>query len=392
MGRTNNVKNQVYNICFILSFRLRMKLFSLFFLILFSFSLNAQSLLVNGSFEDVNTCTEYNVECAPEAWISSLNSIVNFYKDPKRAHAGKNCMTIEAGHNKRAYSRTFIRSRLLCGLRKGNHYRIQFYIKSQYNVFDSMGVLFSATDPLLAKVPFHKLTATVYLHDITEPLQIKDSNWYKIEFDYIASGEEVYIALGYFAKKDFKGNKVSEMENRFYVLLDDISLTPLDPKEGICREWQSAKEEIYGENERHEWLEKKIKYLRSYPEPAPSLNKTTYIRIDTLVMPDILFASGKAILQPQSFLLLDSFCRKISSSQTDSVIIEGHTDSTGSLALNQKLSFDRALAVKDYLTMKTAYPAITARGWGFEKPVAENKTNEGRQKNRRVTIFLYIRE
>jgi hypothetical protein len=69
------------------------------------------------------------------------------------------------------------------------------------------------------------------------------------------------------------------MENRFYVFLDDISLTPLDPKEGVCREWQSTKDEIYGENERHEWLEKKLKYLRSYPEPAPSLNKTTYIEL-----------------------------------------------------------------------------------------------------------------
>jgi outer membrane protein OmpA-like peptidoglycan-associated protein len=369
-----------------------MKRTSLLLLTLFPFLINAQSLLVNGGFEDINTCTEYKVECAPEAWISSFNSIINFFKDPNRAHTGKNCMTIEAGHDKRPYSRTFIRSRLLCGLRKGNQYRIQFYIKSPYNVFDSMGILFSSIDPLLSKVPFHKLTPAVYLHDIVEPLQIKDSNWYKIEMDYTASGNEVYIALGYFAKKDFKGNNIKEMENRFFVFVDDISMISLDPNEGICSGWQSAKEEIYEENERHEWLEKKLKYQRSYPEPPPVLSKTTYVRIDTLVMPDILFASGKAILQQQSFSLLDSFCRKISSSQTDSVVIEGHTDSTGSLTLNQKLSLDRATAVKNYLESKTGYGMITVRGRAFEKPVADNKTNEGRQKNRRVTIFLYIRE
>ncbi len=369
-----------------------MKLTAILIALFFSIAAPAQNLLVNGGFEDINTCSEYNVECAPEAWISSLNSIFNFFKDPNRAHSGQNSMAVEAGHDRKYFSRTFIRSRLVCGLRKGNQYRLSFFIKSPHALFDSVGILFSATDPLLLKQPFHRLAPSVFLHNVTAPMHIADSNWYKIELDYTATGNEIFILLGYFGKNDFKGVKVAPREDRFYFYVDDISLSPLDQHESLCRGWESIKEEIYSENERHEWLERKLKYYQTRPPQPPVINKTAYVRIDTLVMPDILFASGKALLEPASYPMLDSFSRKIRSAHIDSVVIGGHTDSTGSLLLNQKLSLDRALAVRNYLLEKTGYNNIIARGWAYDKPVGDNRSPEGRKQNRRVEVFLYIRE
>ena len=301
-------------------------------------------------------------------------------------------MSVEAGHDRKLFGRTFIRSRLICGLRKGNQYLISFYIKSPHNIFDSVGVLFSQTDPLVSKIPYYRIVPSLYLHDITAPLNIKDSNWYKIELDYTAKGDESYIAIGYFAKNDFRGRKVSAMENRFFFFVDDISMTPTDPREGLCRGWETVKAEIYDENERHEWLEKKLHYRQAHPPDLSIVYPTSFVRIDTLVMPDILFATGKALLESQSFTMLDSIANRIRTSQVDSVVIEGHTDSLGNLLMNQKLSVDRAESVRKYLIEKTAYHQIISRGWAFYKPIDDNRTPAGRQRNRRVEVFLYIRE
>jgi outer membrane protein OmpA-like peptidoglycan-associated protein len=169
-------------------------------------------------------------------------------------------------------------------------------------------------------------------------------------------------------------------------------MTPLDPNEHLCEGWEQVREEIYRENERHNLLQKKISYYMKNPPPPPVLTRTIVTRIDTLVLPDILFATGKSDLQPSSFSLLDSFCRGIGERRIDSIVVEGHTDSAGSLSLNEKLSLDRAEAVRTYLQRKLTGAQIRARGWAFSRPVAGNSTPEERQKNRRVEVFLYVRD
>jgi OOP family OmpA-OmpF porin len=77
------------------------------------------------------------------------------------------------------------------------------------------------------------------------------------------------------------------------------------------------------------------------------------------------------------------------------VVIEGHTDSTGTAAYNKKLSQRRADAVKKYLVEKNGIDTnrITAKGYGYDRPIASNDTDEGRQKNRRVEAAVdYIIE
>jgi len=352
----------------------------------------SQNLLVNGSFEDLNTCTEYHVECAPEAWVSSSSGFTNYIKDRQRSHTGVNCMAIEAGNFQQHFRRTIIRSRLICGLRRGANYKLEFYIKSPHDMLDSAGIYFSAVDPLFDKTPLHKLTPSVYLERVIAPMKINDSAWHKVEITYAATGEERFITLGYFAKEDYLGDRVHPLENHYYIFFDDITMVPVDPNERLCNNWEQMKEEVYEENERHSLMEKKISYYKANPPLPPTIIRNAYVKIDTLVLPDILFATGKADLQPQSHALLDSFCRHIEKSKIDSIVVEGHTDSVGTYGLNEKLSLDRAIAVKSYLQEKTGYAQVTARGWAFLKPVTDNKTPQGRQRNRRVEVFLYVRE
>jgi len=72
------------------------------------------------------------------------------------------------------------------------------------------------------------------------------------------------------------------------------------------------------------------------------------------------------------------------------VTVEGHTDSTGGKKLNQKLSAARAEAVKEYLEVNAADPSIEfdSKGFGYDKPLATNKTPEGRAQNRRVDVVI----
>jgi outer membrane protein OmpA-like peptidoglycan-associated protein len=125
-----------------------------------------------------------------------------------------------------------------------------------------------------------------------------------------------------------------------------------------------------------------------------TLTPTKVLLTHTLLLPDVLFETGKKDLHSSSFALLDSFCRHIQGKIVDSLVIEGHTDNSGSTALNERLSVDRAVSVKNYVQqcLSAAKMPIITRGWGSRKPIADNKIPLGRQQNRRVEMVFYIRE
>ncbi len=360
--------------------------------ILLSFSSFSQSLLVNGGFEDENICTEFHVNCAPEGWISTADTYNNFFKIPGLAHSGQHCVAIEAGHSKKQFMRTYIRSQLLCRLRKGNKYRIEFYAKSRHNILDSVGIYFTPYDFLFEKQLHYRITPTLYAADATLTPMKGDTNWQKVSLEYTASGKELYLTLGNFSKRDITGATGISLENHFFIFFDDISLTPEDVNEKICDSWQKTRDEIYEFDARHQFLDRYIKTYTKNPPDPPDIDRTFLQIIDTLILPDILFATDKSELTKNSFHLLDSLCNALLGKQIDSLVIEGHTDSTGTIAHNVKLSQDRALSVANYISEKLLLRqqlSIT-RGWASEKPVADNRTPAGRQLNRRVEIFIYI--
>lgn len=102
---------------------------------------------------------------------------------------------------------------------------------------------------------------------------------------------------------------------------------------------------------------------------------------------DINFDTNKATLKPKSFAILDEAVKLLQQYPTIRIDIHGHTDSQGPDAHNQKLSEDRAAAVRQYLVDKGIAPErLTARGFGESEPIAPNNTAAGRAKNRRVEI------
>jgi outer membrane protein OmpA-like peptidoglycan-associated protein len=350
----------------------------------------SQELILNGGFEDENICTEFVVNCAPEAWITSGSALANYFRDINRAHNSEHCMAVQAGHSTRPYDRTFIRSQLLCRLKKGNKYRLSLFIKSPHPILDSIGVYFGPIEPLMERKPVHLLSASLYF-GTTNTLK-KDSSWQKVIADYTATGDEVFITIANYSRNDINGNTGLSRRNQFLVYLDDISLVPLDGNEKLCDNWEQVKQDIYDFNPRHQFLWRMLKYNRD--SLIVPLHSTQIIIADTLLLPDVLFATGKKELNPASHPLLDSFCRQMNGRKIDSVVIEGHTDNTGTVTLNEQLSAGRATSAASYLSRCPSFANLTiiTRAWGNRRPVTDNSTPANRQRNRRVELFVYFKE
>jgi outer membrane protein OmpA-like peptidoglycan-associated protein len=104
---------------------------------------------------------------------------------------------------------------------------------------------------------------------------------------------------------------------------------------------------------------------------------------------DVSFAVGSATIEPRLRPVLDSFASGLGSQPGMLVRVVGHTDSTGSDAINDPLSLRRAESVRNYLEDRGVSAArIEVAGRGSREPVASNDTVEGRAKNRRVEIYL----
>jgi OOP family OmpA-OmpF porin len=108
-----------------------------------------------------------------------------------------------------------------------------------------------------------------------------------------------------------------------------------------------------------------------------------------MTLGDVLFETGKAELMPGAVTMIRRLARFMQQYQDKRVLIEGHTDSTGSASFNLRLSEDRANAVQSLLLSEgISLNRIETIGYGMSKPVASNSTAEGRQRNRRVEIVI----
>lgn len=119
------------------------------------------------------------------------------------------------------------------------------------------------------------------------------------------------------------------------------------------------------------------------------VSQTADNRLKLEVPADAGFATGRSQLSPTLVGVLSQFSTTLQQNQATHVTIIGHTDSSGSDAINNPLSFDRANATRDYLVGRgVSATRITTDGRGSREPGADNGTPQGRAMNRRVEIYV----
>ncbi|MES2515573.1 MAG: OmpA family protein [Bacteroidota bacterium] len=124
------------------------------------------------------------------------------------------------------------------------------------------------------------------------------------------------------------------------------------------------------------------------PKPV-SIEVNEAVSGSSFVLNNLYYNTNSADLKKESFIVLESFAEYLAENPGITIEIQGHTDNVGAVKANEALSANRAYTVKAYLEEKGVDgKRITAKGFGPNKPVAENTTEEGRSKNRRTEFLI----
>lgn len=135
--------------------------------------------------------------------------------------------------------------------------------------------------------------------------------------------------------------------------------------------------------------DKKIVMERATAGTGVDVVQTADNQLKLSIPSDISFDTGRADIKPNLRPILDQFADGLRNQPNTEVRIIGHTDSTGSDAINNPLSMQRAVSARDYLASRGVdYTRIAVNGVGSHEPVADNGSDAGRARNRRVEIFL----
>lgn len=213
------------------------------------------------------------------------------------------------------------------------------------------------------------------------------TSWMKLEVQYKARGNESRIVIGNFSKDESTGKKkvsfesemlpkwnMHELERVAYYYVDMVSVEKVSDAKSIPD----------------------ILPVQPELQPEPGVVPDTFhmeiarVRLDSsIVLNHIFFAFDESILLPASYKELDMLFNQLQEYPELSIIIEGHTDNLGTYEYNIQLSLDRAMAVANYLLGRgLSVERVSYEGYGYTRPLSDNRTEEGRHLNRRVAFRI----
>lgn len=324
-------------------------------------------------------------------------------KEISEAQVPNNPMGVQKANSGKCYAgfylfshhdyREFLLTQLMSPLTGGVKYDLTFYLSlADYSraTIEQIGVCFLKGSVTYTSSGYITGLKPNYIK-INEEVGTDTVEWHKITLEYKARGGEQYLLIGSFEEGKIEATNVKAPKNSHtrinqrtdrdaYYYIDDVSLRRQPP--------------VY------------VAYFDTIVKPKIDTIKPTVMSNPTidssgnslsmenafekpLVLNNVLFETGEAKLLPTSFTELDSVAVYLKSKSLLKIEIAGHTDNKGSETVNQTLSEKRAQAVADYLVSKGIEPTrITYKGYGSQKPITTNDTEEGRKLNRRVEFML----
>ncbi len=356
----------------------------------------SQNLVVNGSFEDPALALTGD----PEGWNKyfdydtpdyfnfsenpSQNSLFGKYMGGTTPKEGDACMGIFCYRVSRTRKikdvREFIESPLTAALVKDSLYnfRISLFLDAESNVvIRNFGVLFTETrGEIKSGSRLFRMSPAISFN--TDWLD-STGTWMTLEGTYKANGNERYIILGNLlpdyktytlARKVTKetGKKekwrLARQEQAAYYYLDDVSLEPISS--GLMDPVVPEPESFF-----------------------PEYNIAEITKDTAVVLRNVNFVFNSTEFIEGSYPELDRLLRFLEKNAGVRIKINGYADNIGSRGYNLRLSQKRSEAVREYLVLEgIASDRIECEGFGFEKPIRENDSEENRQLNRRVEFVV----
>ncbi|MCK9162814.1 MAG: OmpA family protein [Bacteroidales bacterium] len=360
-----------------------------------------KNLIYNPSFEEYYTCPQkiepYGYMSEAVAWWQPTGGSADYYNKcgSRQCNVPKNKLGIQMPrtgigmvgiYTSKTTYREYIQTEFKEELIEGETYKLTFYVSlSEYSAgaIATIGALF--TEDRIQQDTREMLTdqeITKYDNGISQSIstylkpQIVNSynhpivdteNWVKIEGEYRAHGGERFITIGNFYPAP-QSNCVDLPYLTYllpgaYYYIDDVSLYCLECKE----------EKI---------IENNITITKTKDEKRYEVGQV-------IVMENIFFEFDKSIILPQSFVELNNLISLLNKYPYMKIELSGHTDSKGSDNYNQKLSYSRVKAVYEHLISQgISSKRLQYRSYGSTQPIADNQTDEGRAKNRRVEFKI----
>lgn len=381
--------------------------------LIYSISLLGQkNFLLNGDFEKKTQCphmhtkylrTDTNKILLPYWYFINRSTPDFFHKCATNSDVGIPCnfagcsdaqsgngyigMILRVDSDYYQYNKGYVEhiaTEIYPALVRNHYYLLKFYYKLASNsgiASNGLGVYISSSLPNFNEFEEYKyFQPQMYLDNSNI---INNKEWKEFIGYFIAGGTEKYLTIGNFLPYDSQstqilrnGEPVNEIDNYAYCYIDNVQLYEiLDPAlhqiNTICTQIDLLPEIII---ERHSDIISKLDTL--------ALNKP-------LILENVYFEFDSYLLSAESFATLDSIVSYLKDHPKIEFIINGHTDNIGTIFYNQWLSTERAKAVYKYFYESGISPArMQYKGYGDKIPIATNKTNEGRQKNRRVEIEI----
>ena len=352
-------------------------------IILFEHDCLSQNLVANGSFEDENTCTEFNAKCAPEAWMTT-SPLIPLYG----GKSNKN-VAIEVFNTSVRNTRKYLQTELLCPLIKDKRYRFSIRLLPGSAQVESIGALFSDSIFFYDRDVLIKIKPTIdFGSQMLNIPKKKRNGWNQFMVDFIATGHEKYLLIGNFQSDNEQKRtflyKPKDFSSYYYTI-DDVELIPLDSID-ICPDYALTKEKLYSINIRHS-IRRSTLFSDNKTQKSPDIEVIPIT--DTIRFNNILFEFNSFTINAFGKHLLDSTFALLDKESVAFIKIHGHTDSVGDPDYNIKLSLNRAKAIGNYLSALNYSDHITEiQGFGDKYPLENNSTENGREKNRRVEIII----
>lgn len=359
----------------------------LFFL--FSISIFSQNLVQNPSFENTKRCSEiigafdHNVI----NWTSPTFGTTDLFNSCAKGQVGipSNYNGLQQAKDGDKYAgfylhsddnyREYVQVELSNKLEKGKKYKVEFFISLAENsdfAIKNIDYLLSANE--LNTSIFREMSERQLNKNNVENFKIhkiennryydNKSSWTMLSSEFTAQGNEKYLTIGNFLKNSKTEKLLVSNKNRnnmSYYYIDLVSLQDAN--------WEDIKP-------------KEIVIKTKKDDITIALNKDYTFQ-------NVIFDFNSWELSRDAKMEINTIYNYLTENRNTKIIISGHTDNVGGTEFNQALSEKRAKSVSDYfINLGLNKSRISFVGYGSEKPISTNETEDGRNKNRRVEFKI----